>query len=156
MKFKSVLRWQRLWRRTQLTYFSVGKGDRGLQREAICLTARGLHCKRKGMTWSSSSLKEASFNFPMFHSNNQSSDHRVTVLKHDSRKSDTSTVSYLCFQLDTSRIHTEATSNRRYAIDVAYRNSMHYNVKRSHRNDGSVTGDTCRKQLYFYIAERYI
>jgi hypothetical protein len=31
-----------------------------------------------------------------------------------------------------------ATSNRRYAIDVACRNSMHYNVKRSHRNDSDI------------------
>jgi hypothetical protein len=31
------------------------------------------------------------------------------------------------------------TRNRRYATDVAYTNSMHYNVNRSYRNDSDIT-----------------
>jgi hypothetical protein len=31
-----------------------------------------------------------------------------------------------------------ATSNRRYVIDVTYRNSMHYSVNSSHQNDSDI------------------
>jgi hypothetical protein len=38
---------------------------------------------------------------------------------------------------DKGRVHTEA-NNERYATYVAYRNTMHYNVKRSHWNDSDI------------------